>query len=448
MLERTPPHNIDAEKAVLGSMLMDDSTIALVDGLISADDFYLESSKKIFKAIEQTHKAGPVDIILVCDALRDSGQLDKCGGPVEISALVDDIPSAANIVYYAGIVKENSIRRKLIKAAYDITTQAFSTSENISEVIEKAQKSILSINPNTGGGFISSAKDVARKTITEIETRHKSGTLVGLSTGLIDLDETTGGLHKGELTIIAGRPGMGKSAISVNIAHAAGLRGEASLINSIEMPNETIMIRMLSSMSRIENRNLRRGFVRDVEWSPLVAAGSAIADAPIYFDDSPNITPAELRQRARKAKSDFDIKLLVLDYMQIMQTSGRGDRREQEVAEISRTLKGIARELNIPVIGVSQLNRQVDSRPDKRPMLSDLRESGAIEQDADLILFIYRDEVYNKDDNNQNKGIAEIIVGKNRHGDTPIIQTIFDAKHQQFKNMQKIDNAPWNKKYD
>ncbi|MEN6375512.1 MAG: replicative DNA helicase [Smithella sp.] len=442
MLERTPPHNIDAEKAVLGSMILDNSTIAMIDGIISAEDFYLESSKRIFKAIEKQQASGVVDIITVCDVLRDAGQLDSCGGMLGISDLVDNIPSAANIVYYANIVKENSVRRNLLEVSYEITNLAYAAQEPIAEIIEKSQKNIMTISSLSKNNSILSTKDIAQKTFKEIEARNKSGNIVGLSTGLRDLDEVTGGLHKGELTIIAGRPGMGKSCLSVNIAHAAGLRLEPSLICSIEMPNETLMIRMLSSMSRVESRNLRRGYVRDAEWPVLIESVTNIAKAPIYFDDSPNITPAELRQRARKSKKDYDIQLLVLDYMQIMQTGSR-ERREQEVSEISRTLKGIARELNIPVIGVSQLNRQVDQRTDKRPMMSDLRESGAIEQDADLILFIYRDEVYNKAEDNPEKGIAEIIIGKNRHGDTPIIKTVFLAKYQQFKDLQK--EAPWSK---
>jgi replicative DNA helicase len=447
MLERTPPHNIDAEKAVLGSMILDNSTIQMVDGLITAEDFYHEPCKKIFKAIEKNHKK-PIDILILCDILRESGQLDSCGGVSVIAELPDNIPSAANIVYYANIVKENSVRRRLLEAAYEITNMAFAVQEPLVEIIDKSQKQIMAINPVSGGSNISTAKEIAKQTFTEIEARSKSGLIVGLSTGLRDIDDITGGLHKGELTIIAGRPGMGKSCLAVNIAHAAGLRGEASLINSIEMPNETLMIRMLSPMAQIENRNLRRGFIRGPEWEYLAKATTNISECPIYFDDSPNITPGELRQRARKAKQEYDIKLLVLDYMQIMHTKSKGDRREQEVAEISRTLKGIARELNIPVIGVSQLNRQVDQRPDKRPMLSDLRESGAIEQDADLILFIYRDEVYNKSEDNPEKGMAEIIIGKNRHGDTPVIKTVFLAKYQQFRDLQREENAPWRRIHD
>lgn len=442
MINRTPPHNIETEKAVLGSMILDNSVIAEIDGLIRYDDFYLESSKHIFKAINNARKLGIADIITVCDCLRDAGQLDSCGGMLGISELVDNIPSAANIVYYANIVKENSVRRDLLSAAYEITNLAYAAQEPIAEIIEKSQKQIMAINPVSEKGNIFSAKEIARKTFTEIETRNKRGLLVGISTGIIELDKATGGLQNGELTIIAGRPGMGKSALAVNIAHSAGLRGEASMINSIEMPNETVMIRMLSSMAQIENRNIRRGFIMNHQWDSLSKAAADIGECPIYFDDSPTITPGELRQRARKAKKDFDIKLLVLDYMQIMNTKSTGGRREQEVADISRTLKSIARELDIPVIGVSQLNRQVDQRPDKRPMMSDLRESGAIEQDADLIMFIYRDEVYNKSDDNPEKGMAEIIIGKNRHGDTPTIKTVFQAKFQQFKD---IAVPPWSK---
>ncbi|MDD4390231.1 MAG: replicative DNA helicase [Eubacteriales bacterium] len=446
MIERIPPHNKEAERAVLGSMILDNSMIEKIDGIITQDDFYLESSRRIFNSILIAKKTGIADIITVCNILRDAGQLDHVGGMLFISDLVDNIPSAANIVYYANIVKENSIRRNLLNSAYEITNMAFSTQEPISEIIEKSQKNIMSINPITGRSNILPARELVKKTFQEIEFRNKKGGMIGISTGLRDLDEATGGLHKGELTIIAGRPSMGKSALAVNIADTAGQRGDCSLICSIEMPNETIMVRMFSRMTEIESRNIRRGYIGDVDWPRLTYAAGKLSESKVYFDDSPEVTPAELRRIARKAKSDYGIELLVLDYMQLMQPSTKTTSREQEVAEISRTLKGIARELNIAVIGVSQLNRNVDQRPNKRPMLSDLRESGAIEQDADLILFVYRDEVYNKSEDNPEKGIAEIIIGKQRNGDIPIIKTVFQAKYQRFVDMQREDDKPWRKK--
>ena len=430
---RQPPYNVEAEKSVIGSILIDNQTIELIDGIINFEDFYIESHKRIFKAIIKNYKTTAIDFITLA-GLFIPEELKTIGGRVYLSELVDDIPSAANILHYAKIVKENSIRRKLLDSAYQITEFAYS-SDDLKEVIEKSQKSVMAINVISTGETIRSAKEVARTTFEQIETRNKKGGLVGLSTGLTDLDEVTGGLHEGDLTIIAGRPGMGKTVLADNIAHFAGMRGNASLIFSIEMPNEALMIRMLSSMTRIENRQLRKGYVNHTDWPKLVDASSRVAGSKIYFDDSPMITPQELRIRARKAKADYNIKLLVLDYIQLMQPSARGRSREQEVSEISSTLKSIARELSISVIGVSQLNRELEKRPDKRPTMSDLRESGAIEQDADTILLIYRDEVYNKAEDNPEKGIAEIGIGKNRNGQITTIKCVFSDKYQKFSDM-------------
>jgi replicative DNA helicase len=431
-LRRMPPQNIDAERAVVGSMILDNQTIEKVEDIITGQDFYFDAHRKLFNIIVKSNKKTVIDILTLSDLLRSLGQLDAIGGMAYIASLVDDIPSAANIEYYAQIVKENSLRRQLLSKAYEIIESVYSNEGDVNECIEKAQKNILSVAPTLSSGFIKSAREVVKTTFAEIEERYETRGLVGLSTGLTDLDSVTGGLHKGEFIVIAGRPSMGKSAIAGNIAHAAGKRGEASLIVSIEMPNQMVMTRILASESKIESRQIRKGLLGVNEWPKLVNAAGIISEAKIYFDDSPMITPMELRMRARKAKKDFDIKLLVLDYLQIMCTTLQHKSREQEVAEISRTLKSIARELGIPVIGVSQLNRNVDQRPNKRPMMSDLRESGAIEQDADVVLFIYRDEVYNRNEDNPEKGIAEIGIGKQRHGPTAVIKTVFLDKYQKF----------------
>lgn len=438
---RQPPYNVESEKSVLGSMLLDNQVIESIEGLINHDDFYLEAHKRIFKAIIQNYKQTPIDFITISKFFTKE-ELKNIGGKLYLSELIDDIPSAANVQYYAKIVKENSLRRNLLDSAYQITELAYSP-DDLKDVIEKSQKSVMAINIISTGETIKSAKEVAKTTFEQIETRNKKGGLVGLSTGLTDLDEVTGGLHEGDLTIIAGRPGMGKTVLADNIAHYAGMRGNASLIFSIEMPNEALMTRMLSSMTRIENRNLRKGFVNHTDWPKLVDASQRVSGSRIYFDDSPMITPQELRIRARKAKADYDIKLLVLDYIQLMQPSVRGRSREQEVSEISSTLKSIARELNIAVIGVSQLNRELEKRPDKRPLMSDLRESGAIEQDADTILLIYRDEIYNKSEENPEKGTAEIGIGKNRNGQITTIKCVFSDKYQKFSDMAR-DYKPIN----
>jgi replicative DNA helicase len=443
--ERKPPQNIEAERAVLGSVLMDNQTINSLDGIITFEDFYFEAHRKIYKIIEQNHKKMPIDLITLTNLLRDQNELEAIGGAVYVSSLVDNVPTAANIVYYAQICKENSLRRQLLSKAYEVIESAYSTQIEVNESIENAQKSILAINMTAGADVVRTAREVVKETFKEIESRSKQSGIVGLSTGLNDLDNITGGLHDGELIIIAGRPSMGKSCMAVNVAHAAGLDGKASLISSLEMPNETLMIRILASMTKIESRQIRKGFFRETDWPKLTAAAGTIAEAPILFDDSPMITPAELRARARKAKKEHDIKLLVVDYIQLMANNlmSRNRSRDQVVGEISGTLKAIARELKIPVIGVSQLNRKVDERPDKRPMLSDLRESGNIEQDADVIVFIYRDEVYNKREDNPEKGIAELIIGKQRHGPTAIIKSVFSDKYQQFSDLARDKTGLW-----
>lgn len=437
MIERIPPHNKEAEQAVIGSLLIDNSTWSIIEDLLSCEDFYVVAHKKIFKAMSD-FKDKMFDIITIVSWLRDRDELDAVGGAVYVVDLADNVPSAANIEYYAKIVKEKSLRRSLIKKAYELSNIAYAEDEDISEVVNKAQREILRLDSGRTKGNIKTSKEITKRTLQDIERRYQDGkSVIGLSTGLKELDDWTSGLQNGELTIIAGRPGMGKTAIAMNIGQAASLKGECVLVHSIEMPDESLMIRMLAALSKVESKNLRKGFVRDAEWPSVVKAAGRMSDAALLIDDSSTITTAELRSSARRAKKEHNISLLVLDYIQLMTPATKGERREQEVAEISRTLKSIARELHIPVIGISQLNRGVDARTDKRPMMSDLRESGAIEQDADLILFIYRDEVYNKSEDNPQKGIAEIIIGKNRHGPTGIIKTVFLDKFQTFVDLEK-----------
>lgn len=436
---RQPPYDIEAEKSVIGSMLLDNQVIDSIDGLIIFEDFYLEAHKRIFKAIINNYKTTPLDFITISKQFSVE-ELRNIGGKLYLSEMVDNVPSAANITHYAGIVKEFSLRRKLLETAYEITEMAHGQ-DPVNEIIEKSQKSVLAINPLSTNDTVKSAHTVAIKTMATIETRHEHGGLIGISTGLKEIDMLTGGLHNSELIIIAGRPSMGKTALAINIAHRAGLRGEASLVFSVEMPDEMLMIRMLASMSKIESNQIRKGFLREADWPRLVNAVSEISQTPIYFDDSPLINPLEMRMRARKAKKEKDIKLIVVDYIQLITPAAKGNNREREIAEISATLKSIARELKIPVIGVSQLNRGVDSRPEKRPLMSDLRESGAIEQDADVIAFIYRDEVYNKDEDNPERGIAEINIAKQRNGPIGMVKTVFNGKYQTFSDLDYRENT-------
>ena len=446
MIERTPPYSADAEKAVLGAILLDNQSIENVVDLISCDDFYFEAHRRIYKEIISKYKTTPMDILTITSSMEPE-KLKQIGGISFVAELVDNVPSAANIGYYGQIIKNHSLRRGLLKSAYEITEMAHDICNNINETIETSQKLILLINPYSNAASAKPAREVARSTMKEIEERHAKGGLSGISTGLRDVDQATAGLHPGELTILAGRPGMGKSALAINIGHSLGMAGEPVLINSVEMPNETLMVRILSSMTRIESSRIRSGYLGSSDWPKLVNSISQIANYPIYFDDSPIITPAEIRSRARKAKKEWGIKLLIVDYLQIITPGAKGERRDREISEISSSLRAIARELKIPVIAVCQLSREVEKRPNKRPMLSDLRESGSLEQDADIVLFIYRDEMYNKDEDNPEKGIAEIIIGKNRHGATPTIKACFSDKYQQFSDLAKTETQtpPWYK---
>lgn len=447
-LNKVPPHNNEAEAAVLGSLLMENSAAADVLSILNADgsDFYHTAHGLIFKTVLNLIDKGSVaDLVTVCAELDSRGQLDKVGGHVFVAEVVDGAITAANVHHYAEIVKGHAIRRGIIEEASRVIEAAYEPTSEVSEVLEQAQRSILALSIQKEKNTTRSAHNVVKQTVTEIENRDKQrrsrGDLItGISTGLRDLDDLTSGLQKSELIIIAGRPSMGKSALAGNIAQYAAMDGKVVVLFSLEMPGESLMMRLLAGESGIDSRHLRRGFIRDSQWPNLVHAASEISNTPLFINDKPDLTPMELRAMARRLKADHGLDLLIVDYIQLMRVPGRYDTREQAVAEISRTLKAIARELSIPVIGLSQLNRQVDGRTDKHPMLSDLRESGAIEQDADVIAFIYRDEVYNKSENNLERGFAEIEIGKHRNGPPGRIKLRFDAATQTFKNYEKAQS--------
>jgi replicative DNA helicase len=435
MTERTPPYDIEAERAVIGSALLDNQVIEAVEVIISAGDFYTEAHKKIFGAILTHYKKTPIDIITL-GKLLDKQTLEKIGGLSYISSLVDNVPSAVNAEHYAQIVKEFSLRRQLLQAAYKTSLAAHDLSQPIDEVIENSQKEALNINPISTENHIKTAGEIARRTIDMVEFRNKGG-IYGISTGLTDVDEIMGGIAPGKFIVAAGRPGMGKTAFMLNVARSAGNQNKATLIFSLEMLNEYLMVRMLSTETKIENRQIVRGYIRESEWSSLITAAGNISECPLYFDDMPIVTPLELKTRVRKAIKDYGINLVIIDYLQLINSTSKGERREREVAEISRTLKLITREYAIPVIAISQLNRELERRPDKRPVLSDLRESGAIEADADIVVFLYRDEVYNKEEDNPERGLAEINIAKNRDGAVGTAKVVFSDKYQQFSNLVK-----------
>lgn len=439
---RVMPHDDQAEQAVIGSMLYDNACIENIN--LEPDDFYSGANKLIYSAIlEMVTKGRAADLVTVCEHLVSTGNINRCGGQVYVAGVVDAVISSSSAVSYAQIVKEKSIERRIISEAQRIIAAVYDPSESSKTKLEEAQRAIIGLSLDNKFDTLRNARDVCSKTFSEIEARHKNkSAMIGHNTGLWDLDTATSGLISGDLIIIAGRPGMGKSALVGNIAATVANNDEPVLMFSLEMPAEMVMTRIMARESGINSNNLRRGQLAPNQWQSAVNTTSKISHWPIFIDDKPDITPTEIRAKARKLKKECGISLLIVDYIQLVRAVGKHDSREQAVSEISRTLKAIARELEIPVIGLSQLNRQVDSRPDKRPMLSDLRESGAIEQDADIIIFVYRDEVYHKSEENPKRGIAEIDIAKQRNGETGRFEVIFDAKTQHFKDMAKTWQFP------
>lgn len=431
---RVMPHDDQAEQAVVGSLLYDNSCADNVH--LSPDDFYSTANKLIYSAILEIINIGRVaDMVTVCEHLMASGNIKKCGGQAYVAETIDAVISPSSVGSYAQIVKEKAIERRIISEAQRMIESVYDTSESSKTKLEEAQKTILNLSLAKESDTLQNAREVCKKTFAGIEYRHQNRfAMIGHPTGIYDLDSATSGLIAGDLIIMAGRPGMGKSAMAGNIAATVAASGVPVLIFSLEMPSESVMTRIMARESGINSRNLRRGQLADTQWESAVHTTESISRWPIFIDDKPDITPVEIRAKARKLKKEHGLGLLIVDYIQLVRPAGKHESREQAVSEISRTLKAIARELEIPVIGLSQLNRQVDSRPDKRPMLSDLRESGAIEQDADIILFIYRDEIYNKSEDNPHKGIAEIDIAKHRNGETGRFEVIFDARTQNFRN--------------
>jgi replicative DNA helicase len=425
------PHDNNAEIAVIGSLLTDNTCLDSIN--LAAGDFYGTANGLIFKAILELIESGKVaDIITVCEHLN--GSLKKVGGEVYVAGTVDNVVSTLAAGSYAKIVKEKAIERRIITEAQRMI-EAVNNPGSSLEKLEEAQKTILNLSLSNEQDTLKPCVDIVKKTFSEIEKKYKNrGQLIGLSTGLLDLDNTISGLINGDLIILAGRPGTGKSAVAGNIAANVASDEQTVAIFSLEMPSENVMTRIIARESRINSRQLRSGFIQDTQWPPTINAAGNISKWPLFIDDACDITISQIRAKARKLKKEHNLSLLIVDYIQLIRPSGKQESREQAVADISRTLKKIARELNIPVLALSQLNRQLESRNDKHPILSDLRESGAIEQDADIIIFLYRDELYNKSEDNLKRGIIEFQIAKHRNGETANIEAIFEAKTQAIRN--------------
>lgn len=444
-MNKIPPHDITAEQAVLGSLLLENSALDEIAGLLTAEDFYNTGHQVIYKTILNLIENGQTaDILTVASYIAAAGMTEKTGGTAYIAGLTDSVVSTATVNEYAKIVKGKAVERQIISEAAKIIDAVYDPAEASKAKLEEAQKTIINLSLSGDNKTLKSSLEIAKRTLAGIEERNKRGgdLIIGHSTGMRDLDSILSGLNAGDLIIIAARPGMGKTALALNIAVNVALGQTPVVIFSLEMPADSLMTRIFAGRTNIDSRKIKRGMIFDDQWASLIKVTSEIGNIPLFIDDKPDITLQEIRAKCRKLKKNHGLGLVVVDYIQLMKVTGKHDNREQQVAEISRTLKIIAREMECPVIGLSQLNRQVDSRTDKRPILSDLRESGAIEQDADIIAFIYRDEAYNKSEDNPEKGIAEIDIAKHRNGAPGRVKTIFDAKTQTFKDMA---NSSWSK---
>ena len=438
-LLKLPPQNLEAEQSILGGVLLNNQALNQVLEILSIDDFYSEAHRKIFKAIlALSEKNEPSDLITLSDALRDKRQLDQVGGVAYLSSLVENVPSAANIAYYSKIVKQKSILRNLIGTATEILEKSYGPGSDIDHVLDEAEHAIFEIAQNKIKPAFYPLKEIIKDSFRTIEKLYEKKELItGVATGFHELDEYTAGLQKSDLIVIAGRPSMGKTAFALNIAQHAAIQERVPVaIFSLEMSKEQLALRMLSSEARVDSQRLRKGFLGETDWPKLTTGAGNLSDALIFIDDTPAITALEMKAKARRLKAEHGLGLVILDYLQLMKGSDSArDSREQEISEISRSLKALAKELNIPVIALSQLNRKVEDRTNRRPQMADLRESGAIEQDADVIVFLYRDEVYNKSEDNPEKGIAEVIIGKQRNGPVGVVKVAFLERYTRFENL-------------
>ena len=431
---RTPPHGREAEESVLGAVLLSEDAVNEVMDRIHPDDFYVPAHQAIFESMRELFDSNqPIDAVTASEVLRRKGELEKVGGVAYLARLVDIVPSTSNVVYYAGIVEEHAKRRDLIRAGAVVTDIAFDIDEEIALVLDRAEQAVLSVAERRASQALLEIGPMFSEILERIEALEEKGSdLTGLSTGYVDLDRKLAGLQPANLVVVAARPAMGKSSLAVGIAINVAQAGEPVAIFSLEMSKEEVVQRILSSVGRVDSMKLRSGQLGPL-WQRVVDAAGKMYKAPIYIDDSPIVTVTDIRAKCRRLKRKHGLSLVVVDYLQLMEASTR-ENRQQEISEITRNLKNLARELKVPILAVSQLNRSLEAREDKRPRLSDLRESGAIEQDADVVMFIYRHEYYHPEDQ-EKRGIAEVIVAKHRAGSTGPIEMTFQPEFTRFANL-------------
>ena len=438
-LGKIPPHDIDAEQAVLGSMLTDKDAVAEAIETLKEEDFYRDDNKAIFEAVLNLYsKSEPVDIITLKDELESMGKFEQVGGFEYLANLPDKVPTTANVQKYIKIVEEKSLLRNLIKTANEIIDLGYSSTEDVEDIMDNAERKIFDIMQRKSQKGYTPIKDVLVESFTKLEELYnRKQHITGVPTGFVELDYKTAGLHGSELILVAARPAMGKTAFALNIAANAALRGNVPVaIFSLEMSKDQLVNRILCGEAMVDSNKVRTGKLEEDDWVKLAGAIGPLSEAEIYIDDTPGISIMEIRTKCRKLKMEKNIGLVVIDYLQLVQGSNkRSGSREQEISEISRSLKILAKEINVPVIALSQLSRAVEQRPDHRPMLSDLRESGAIEQDADIVMFLYRDDYYNKE--SEKKDIAEVIIAKQRGGSTGTVELLWMGNYTKFVNWEK-----------
>ena len=438
---RVPPHSVDAEESVLGAVLLSGDAANVALEKLHAADFYRPSHQQIFEVVQQLFDANePIDAVTVSEGLRRDGSLDRMGGIETLTKLIDSVPSTSNVEYYASIVEEHSLRRQLMKVGGDIGVIAGMTNQPIAEVVDRAEQAVFAVADRRVGDGLQVIDDLLGPAIEKAEELQRNGSAVtGISTGFRDLDHKLAGLHPTNLIIIAARPGMGKTALALNIAQNVALAGNTVAIFSLEMSREEVVTRMLCANGRIDSQRLRTGRLSEADFTKLSNAAGALYKQNIFVDDSPGLTVTEIRAKSRRLRRRPGLDLVIVDYLQLMNGSGE-ENRQQEIASISRSLKNLARELHVPIIALSQLNRGVEAREDKRPRLGDLRESGAVEQDADVVMFIYREEYYYPE-RVESKGIAEIVIAKHRQGSVGKVDMTFLPEFTLFADMGR-SNPP------
>jgi len=439
ILNRIPPQNIEAEQSVLGAMLLDSEAIAVAAEALKGEDFYRPDHAEIFEAIiDLFNKAEPVDIITVSEQLKARGTLDKVGGLEYIAYLADSVPTTANVKHYVSIVEEKSILRKLIRAATEIIDMSYGPVEDIAAVLDRAEKSIFDILKKRSSKGYYHVKEILVETFNKLEELYNlKEHITGVPSGFIDLDYKTSGFQNSDLILIAARPSMGKTAFALNIAQYAAVYKKVPVaIFSLEMSKEQLVNRILCSEALVDSQKMKTGNLDDEDWDKIARALGPLSEAPIYIDDTPGMSVMEIRAKCRRLKLEKNLGLVIIDYLQLMQGRTRTENRQQEISEISRALKILAKEINVPVITLSQLSRAPETRADHRPVLSDLRESGAIEQDADLVMFIYRDDYYRPETDKKN--IAEIIIAKHRNGSTGTVELVWLGQYTKFANLKRF----------